>query len=173
MNKITRSRKIAVAMASGAALVSAPAVVSTASAATPPVKLSDSQASARLTQAGISRTSSGHCTSRTNSHCTSYEQIRTVTVNGVIDFKKASRCAVTITGGTETGHSTNGFHTHGNGFKVDLAKSTCVNNYIKSHYTYIGKRGDGYSQWKAPSGNIYCDEANLNHWDVYYVHSKN
>lgn len=167
-----RSRKSAIALAGGV-LLAAPTFAATASAASAPVKLSDSQAAARLSKAGIQRTSSGHCTSRSNKRCTSYDQIRTVTVNGVTNFKNASKCKVTITGGTETGHSNNGLHTHWNGFKVDLAKSDCVNRYIKSHYKYIGLRGDGYPQWRSPSGNVYCDEYKLNHWDVYYVHSNN
>jgi hypothetical protein len=27
-------------------------------------------------------------------------------------------------------------------------------------------RGDGYPQWKAASGNLYCDEGS--HWDITY-----
>lgn len=167
----TRSRRsLGVALGSAALLASGLALSPGAHAAAPPVKLSDAQAAARLSKAGITRSSSHHCTAR-KSGCTSYQGIRTVTVNGIIAFKSASHCTVNITGGTEPGHSTNGTHTHANGFKVDISKYPCAGAYIKEHYRYIGLRGDGYPQWRTSTGNIYCDEGS--HWDIYYVHSAN
>lgn len=129
--------------------------------------LSDAEARAMLTNAGIPVVSSGNCTDRNTSTCTSLEQIRRNTINGTIKFKQASGCAVTVTGGTETGHS-GGTYSHWNGYKIDISRTTCVTNYIKANYTFIGNRGDGAPQYKDAAGNIYADEYWLNHWDNLY-----
>jgi hypothetical protein len=128
-------------------------------------KLSQSQAASILSAAGITHSSSGGCTTRSNSTCTSYEQINDSTVYGVRTLKQASGCAINITGGTEVGHAA-GTYSHYNGYKVDIAITTCVTNYVHNNFTRIADRGDGYPQWRAGSGNIYANEGN--HWDVTY-----
>jgi hypothetical protein len=78
----------------------------------------------------------------------------------VITLKNAAGVSsLVITGGTETGHATGGTYTHGNGYKVDVRHSTQLDNYIKTAFTKIANRGDGYPQWRAASGNIYCVSA--------------
>ncbi|MFD9889825.1 hypothetical protein ACFWY9_10840 [Amycolatopsis sp. NPDC059027] len=138
------------------------ATIGTASAVT---KLTQAQAAAKLSAAGVTHSSSGDCTTRTNSHCTSYEQINVSTVDGVLTLKRASGCALGITGGTEVGHAA-GTYSHYNGYKVDISHNSCLDGYVKRSFTYAGKRGDGYPQWKAASGNLYCDEGD--HWDITY-----
>jgi hypothetical protein len=128
-------------------------------------KLSQSQAQSQLGGAGITHSSSGNCTDRYNAHCTSYEQINQATVSGAITLHRASGCAVNITGGTETGHA-NGTYSHWNGYKVDIARSTCNDNWIRGTYTYIGLRADGYPMYQAASGNVYTNEGS--HWDIVY-----
>ncbi|GCE07617.1 peptidoglycan-binding domain-containing protein [Dictyobacter aurantiacus] len=128
-------------------------------------KLTQSQAASMLSNAGISVTSSGGCTDRYNSSCTSLDQIRRGTIDGVIAFKNASGCAITITGGTETGHAS-GTYSHWNGYKVDVAHTTCVTDYIHTHFTYKGLRGDGAPMYDDASGNRYADEGS--HWDITY-----
>jgi len=59
-----------------------------------------------------------------------------------------------------------GTYSHWNGYKVDISRSTCNDNYITSHYSYIGPRGDGYPMYQAASGNRYVNEGN--HWDITY-----
>ncbi|KOG20831.1 hypothetical protein ADK34_23190, partial [Streptomyces viridochromogenes] len=100
-----------------------------------------------------------------NSTCTSFEQLNLATAQGAQTLKSASGCALNITGGTETGHAS-GTYSHWNGYKLDFAKYTCVGNYIKNTFTYIGLRGDGAPQWKSGAGNVYADEGN--HWDVTF-----
>ncbi|MEC3976725.1 hypothetical protein [Amycolatopsis sp. H20-H5] len=141
------------------------ASLGTASAAT---KLSQSTAASQLSAAGVTHSSSGGCTTRSNSTCTSYEQINSTTVDGVITLKRASGCAINITGGTEVGHAS-GTYSHYNGYKVDTTHNSCLDGYIKNNFSYIGLRGDGYPQWKAASGNLYCDEGS--HWDITYFTS--
>lgn len=131
------------------------------------VYLSDAEARALLSAAGIPVTSSGNCSDRNNPTCTSLEQVRRNTINGIIAFKNASGCAVTVTGGTETGHGS-GTYSHWNGYKVDISRTTCVTNYIRAHYTSIGNRGDGAPQYRDAGGNIYADEYWANHWDILY-----
>lgn len=131
-------------------------------------KLTQSQAESALRAGGVTWSSSGGCTDRGNPKCTSFEQINKTSVDGVLVLKRASGCAINVTGGTENGHA-GGTYSHANGYKVDLTKGDCVGTYIKNTFTYVGKRGDGYPQWKAPSGNLYCDEGN--HWDITYFTS--
>jgi len=145
-----------------AALVAATGLVSPASAVT---KLTDAQAASQLAASGITRVSSGGCTNRNISTCTSYEQINQDTVTGIRTFRSVSGCAVTITGGTETGHAS-GTYSHWNGYKVDVSPTTCVSNYITGHYAYYGVRSDGATMYRAASGNTYARESN--HWDITY-----
>ena len=83
----------------------------------------------------------------------------------MITLKKAGGCAINITGGTETGHAS-GTYSHWNGYKVDVSHNSCIDGYIHNNFSRIGNRGDGYPQWQAASGNIYCDEGT--HWDITY-----
>ncbi|MGW2021824.1 hypothetical protein [Streptomyces decoyicus] len=128
-------------------------------------KLTHAQAASKLRAAGITWTSSGRCSNRNNRRCTSFTRINSGTIKGIITFKRASRCAVTITGGTETGHAS-GRYSHWNGYKVDISPTGCVTRYIKHTYRYAGKRGDGAPMYKSPTGNIYARESS--HWDITY-----
>lgn len=128
-------------------------------------KLSDAQAASQLSAVGITRVSTGGCTDRTVSTCTSYDQINAETVSGIRTFRSVSGCAITITGGTETGHA-DGPYSHWNGYKVDVRPTTCVSDYITGHYAYSGTRGDGAALYTAPSGNVYAREGS--HWDITY-----
>jgi hypothetical protein len=148
-----------------AMLASVTALVTVSTSADAVTKLTQSQAASQLSAAGVTWSSSGHCTTRSNSTCTSFEQINQSTVSGVITLKHASGCAINITGGTEVGHAS-GTYSHYNGYKVDIAHNSCIDGYIHNAFTRIGNRGDGYPQWEAASGNIYCDEGS--HWDITY-----
>ncbi|HMU41067.1 MAG TPA: hypothetical protein PKE31_18825 [Pseudomonadota bacterium] len=128
-------------------------------------KLSQAQAESRIRGAGIGIYSSGGCSNRYKSNCTSLDQINDRTVNGIITLKGASGCGITITGGTETGHAS-GTYSHWNGYKVDISFSGCIDSYITRNFSYIGKRGDGAPMYKSAAGNIYAKESS--HWDITY-----
>lgn len=155
------------ALAASTALLTSALLAATAPVASAaPAKYSQAAAEKALKRAGVTWVSSGRCSNRKNSRCTSFEQINRSTVAGVIDFKKASRCAVTITAGTEKGHAS-GTYSHWNGYKVDLKLTSCVNSYVTHRFTYVGQRkGDHAKQYKSPSGNVYAREGS--HWDVTY-----
>jgi hypothetical protein len=141
------------------------AIATTLGFATPALAITHASAASQLTAAGITWVSSGNCSDRNNPTCTSFEGIRQDTITGIITFKRASGCAIVITGGTETGHAS-GTYSHWNGYKVDFRLSTCAENYITRTYTYLGYvSGWGY-QYRAPSGNLYTKEGS--HWDVLY-----
>ncbi len=123
-------------------------------------KLTHAQATSRLRAAGITWSSSGNCSNRNDPTCTSFEQVNLATIQGAETLKSASGCALNITGGTETGHAS-GTYSHWNGYKLDYSLGTCVGNYIRSRFTYIGG-----NKWQSGSGNIYFLESN--HWDVTY-----
>jgi hypothetical protein len=123
-------------------------------------KLSHSDATSRLRSSGITWSSSGGCSDRNNSTCTSFEQVNLATIQGIQTLRSASGCAINVTGGTETGHAS-GTYSHWNGYKLDTSLSTCLNNYIQGNFTSIGG-----SKWQSGSGNIYYKEGN--HWDITY-----
>jgi hypothetical protein len=148
-------RTIAAVIAMFAALLMGASVASAA-----PAKYTHAQATAQLRAAGITWTSSGGCSDRNRPNCTSFVQLNLTPIAGAKTFKRASGCALTITGGTETGHAS-GTYSHWNGYKVDYRLSSCVTNYITGTFTSIGG-----NKWKSAAGNIYYRESN--HWDVTY-----
>lgn len=123
-------------------------------------KLSHADAAARLSAAGVAWTSSGGCSDRNQPNCTSFTEINLDTILGAITLQQAGGCALTITGGTETGHA-DGTYSHWNGYKLDFRMTSCLTNWVQGHYTPIGG-----SKWQSGSGNIYFHEGN--HWDVTY-----
>ncbi|MFH8570496.1 hypothetical protein [Streptomyces sp. NPDC017993] len=123
-------------------------------------KLTHAQATEKFRAAGITWSSSGGCSDRNNSTCTSFDQVNSATVDGVITLRGATGCAINLTGGTETGHAS-GTYSHWNGYKVDFSLSTCLTNYITGTFSSIGG-----SKWKSASGNVYYKEGD--HWDVTY-----
>lgn len=123
-------------------------------------KLTHAQATAKFSAAGITWTSSGGCSDRNTPTCTSFDQLNSATADGAATLKSASGCAIRITGGTETGHAS-GTYSHWNGYKLDMALSTCLDNYVTGTFTSIGG-----SKWESASGNVYYREGN--HWDVTY-----
>ena len=132
-------------------------------------KLTQQEAEARLKAAGISWSSSGNCTDRQNKRCTSFEQINSGTIDGIVTLRNASTCPINITGGTEVGHATSP-RSHYNGFKLDISHNPCIDGYIKREFTPIGNRpGTRFPQWRSSAGNVYCDETTLNHWDIVYL----
>ncbi|MBW1598397.1 peptidoglycan-binding protein [Streptomyces sp. JJ38] len=128
-------------------------------------KLTHAQAAAMFQSAGISWSSSGNCSDRYNSSCTSFDQLRRTSADGIIALKRASGCTVHITGGTETGHAS-GTYSHWNGYKIDFAPYSCVSNYVTGTFTYLGKRSDGAALYESGSGNVYAHEGS--HWDATY-----
>ncbi|KAI6777923.1 uncharacterized protein J7T54_008573 [Emericellopsis cladophorae] len=128
-------------------------------------KLTHSQAVSQLSASGITVSSSGGCSDRNTPTCTSLEQVNAVTIAGAKTLKGACGCTVRVTGGTEVGHAS-GTYSHYNGYKLDFSKTSGLNSYVTNTFTRIADRGDGYPQWQAASGNLYCDEGN--HWDVTF-----
>ncbi|MEU3504706.1 hypothetical protein ABZ726_29615 [Streptomyces hundungensis] len=128
-------------------------------------KLSQSVAASQLAAAGVTHSSSGGCTTRSNAHCTSYDQINKATVDGLKTLKSASGCAINVTGGTEVGHAS-GTYSHYNGYKADIARNSCIDGYVTRSFTHISTRGDGATRWRSSAGNVYANEGS--HWDITY-----
>ncbi len=163
------SRRLLLASAVGALALALTATVVTVQANAEGSTLTHAQAAARLKAADISVWSSRNCSDKNGKGCTSFTGIRTATINGVIGLKRASGCDITITGGTEAGHSTKGKHSHGNGYKVDLRLTDCVTHYIERHATRGPDRGDDHApQWTA-AGVTYAKETAKHHWDITYT----
>ncbi|MEU6211598.1 hypothetical protein ABZ891_17025 [Streptomyces sp. NPDC047023] len=131
-----------------------------------PAKLGHAEAVSRLNATGgIGLSSSGGCSNRNNPTCTSLEQVNAATIGDVTTLRRASACALTITGGTETGHAS-GTYSHWNGYKIDFSPTSCVSGYITRSFTRISDRGDGAARWRSAAGNVYAREGN--HWDVTF-----
>ncbi|MBP6869196.1 MAG: hypothetical protein KBC16_03770 [Candidatus Pacebacteria bacterium] len=129
-----------------------------------PGQLTHAQALAQLQAAGIGISSSGNCSDRTNSRCTSLDGIRADTVAQVVAVKNScSGCSVTVTGGTETGHSA-GTYSHGTGYKIDLRVTTELDTYFQG-MTRSGSRG-GDPRYIDRCGNEYVKEGSPRHWDI-------
>ncbi|MFD6419328.1 hypothetical protein [Streptomyces sp. NPDC060194] len=155
----------ALALVLGAFFAPGFGVLSGASDAQAVTKISHATATQMFSSRGITWSSSGNCSDWNVSTCTSFTNLNLESAQGAQTLKSASGCALNITGGTEVGHAS-GTYSHRNGYKLDYSKYTCLNNYIKNTFTYIGVRGDGAGQWRSGSGNIYAEEGN--HWDVLY-----
>ena len=156
----SRLRRLGAVLAT--AVVSATALVATAA---PASAVTQAYAESVFRANGITWSSSGGCTNRYNSTCTSFDGLRQATVDGAVTLKHASGCALNITGGTEVGHAS-GTYSHYNGYKLDFTRYTCLTNYVHTYFTYIGLRGDGAPQYRSGAGNVYADEGN--HWDVTF-----
>ncbi|SDN07756.1 hypothetical protein [Allokutzneria albata] len=130
------------------------------------VKLSHATAVARLTAAGIGIWSSGNCSDRLNPNCTSFEQINSGTIDGIVTLRNASGCALVATGGTEDAHGSHAGYSHWNGYKIDFRRNDCVEGYIRRTFAKVVPPTFGIEQYKAPSGNVYTNESD--HWDVLY-----
>lgn len=96
---------------------------------------------------------------------TSLEGINIATIDNAISLKRGCNCEVTVTGGTEDGHSTTGTMNHGNGFKYDVRPNATLDSYIQTNYGPPGVRSDGSPLYKdTQTGVLYAREGD--HWDI-------
>lgn len=130
-------------------------------------KLRQTTVQSMLEAEGIKRFSNGKCVSRWRRYCTSYEGMRRGTIEGVIALKRASKCKIRVSGGTETGHEKRKF-SHWNGYKADVMPTKCVDAYIHTHMRQVGKRRGGSKLYRARSGPLYADEHGT-HWDILFA----
>jgi len=87
------------------------------------------------------------------------------TISGVENIQQNCGCSLTITGGTEPGHSESGTYSHTNGYKLDLRPGT-VDNYVQQQG--CGKAPQD-TNCKGADGNTYRYEtAGGAHWDVCF-----
>ncbi|TSC90904.1 MAG: hypothetical protein CEN90_736 [Parcubacteria group bacterium Licking1014_17] len=121
-----------------------------------------------LAQAGVGINHPNECAEGQTTGCTSLTGIKDQTLAEVIDVKEGCpSCTVTVTGGTEAGHSDG----HHYGYKVDVSSNTGVDNYIETsgNYTYIGERGGAHGGPKYKNnttGAVWVLESAPPHWDV-------
>ncbi len=133
----------------------------------PPEGLTHQEAKEQLDAAGITITSTGGCSNKTNPDCTSLDGVRQKTIDGIIKFKQECNCPVNISGGTEDGHDTSGACTHGNGCKLDISHKAALDNYVQKSYENIGRCFPAASVcYRSPSGQIWANEGS--HWDVAF-----
>lgn len=101
----------------------------------------NTEAAGLLQNANITISSTGSCDDPTDRTCTSLEGIHRRTISTLIALKnecartRATTCPVTVTGGTEVGHSTIGGLRHDTGNKIDIAPTAEISAYFKSGFT--------------------------------------
>lgn len=121
------------------------------------VRLTDAQARSIISSRGMKIWSSGGCTNRMRSNCTSFDTITTGVVRELVMLKQVTGCAITVSGGTEVGHAT-GTYSHYNGYKTDILMEFCLTSWVKANGRYIGAQ-----KWVRAT-TTYYDE--WNHWDL-------
>jgi hypothetical protein len=124
------------------------------------------EAGTLLRGAGLRWISSGHCTRRTNPHCTSFSGLRTSTLGGVLRLREDSHCPLVISGGTERGHARGEF-SHGAGYKLDILPNRCLNHFVRHRYQRIHTRGDGARVYRSPERSLFAREPS--HWDITFL----
>ncbi|WP_248964702.1 hypothetical protein, partial [Sphaerisporangium perillae] len=132
------------------------------------VRLQHPQAARRIRHAGLRWRSSGNCVSRHRPSCTSLDAVRLGTLWGLVNLKRRSGCDVVVTGGTETGHA-GGVHSHGKGYKIDVAHNRCIDRYIRNK-TAGRVRGDGarlFYEHRPQGSTVYANEPS--HWDITFL----
>ncbi len=84
----------------------------------------------------ISVVSTGNCSNQNVSTCTSFDGMKQSTVNGIVNLAKDcsatnAGCSVSVSGGTEVGHSSSGDNSHIGGAKFDAQiNNTAFNSYM-------------------------------------------
>lgn len=116
---------------------------------------------------GINVSSTGGCCDKTKSTCTSLDGMLRITTQQIQNVK--TKCgAITVTGGTEVGHSGEGSSgSHSGGSKVDISQNliSCIKGTTGSKV--ITPPSFGSSQVKDRCGNIYTWEGN--HTDISVI----
>ncbi|MCO6007179.1 hypothetical protein NE236_19540 [Actinoallomurus purpureus] len=146
-------------------LMAGSAMARTHTPASSPDLLHQRLAGALFRAEGIRWFSSGHCTRRGNPHCTSFEGLRAATFSGLLALKQASRCHLTVSGGTEAGHAV-GRYSHHAGYKLDVLPNRCLDHYIPRHFERVPTRGDGSTQYRGPGPVTFAREGS--HWDITF-----
>lgn len=128
-------------------------------------RLSHDEAVDRLDESGIPWSSSGGCSDRADPECTSFEDIYSGTIDGVVTLQGVSGCALRVTGVTEAGHLP-GPYSHETGYKIDIALGDCVSDYIRSSFVEVPPPHFGIEAYRSPAGNEYTLESD--HWDIVH-----
>lgn len=121
--------------------------------------LTQADAEALLLGKPISFVSTGSCTDKSKTNCTSLDGIQPATVNGLISLQSSVGVPLIVTGGTEAGHS-DGTYSHSNGYKIDVKPNKALNDYITTNFTQIGP-----TKYQDSKGNTYYRHP-PDHWDI-------
>ena len=132
----------------------------------PPATVSGTQshnaALAELNANDITVVSSGSCSDKSNSKCTSLDGIKDNTIDRLVQLQDAVGVPLVLTGGTEAGHA-DGQYSHANGYKVDIRPTKALNDYITNPDNGFTKIGN--NKYKDSNGNTYWRHP-PDHWDI-------
>lgn len=122
------------------------------SVSVPGNSLTNAEAVRRLELAGVCGVTTGvPCLSTA-----SLAGVKESTIVQAITLHNACKCTFTITSGTDGRHA-NGAHSHGNGFKLDIRRTSTLDSFVKRftfyrHYDDFDGRGPG-----TYSADVYVD----------------
>ncbi|MCD0450674.1 hypothetical protein LO762_15965 [Actinocorallia sp. API 0066] len=115
---------------------------------------------------GVRRVKGGRCKGRARGPCPSYAGLRRGTLEGLVRFARESGCAVTVSGGTEKG-GRKALYGQGNGYRVELAPTRCVDSHIRRTMPRVAVRADRAPLYRDARGDaLYADERAR--WHVFY-----
>jgi hypothetical protein len=98
------------------------------------------------------------CTQGQTTNCVNFNGLQQNTITGLQSLSNlCGKCTITITGGTEAGHSVNS--SHDNGTAVDIADTQTLSTTIDSNFTQTSQNSDGSCPvWTDSAGNTYLYE---------------
>lgn len=112
--------------------------------------------------------STNNCSDQNSIGCTSFEGMRGPTILAVLRLKLNTNCSITVSGGTEVGHTTSVTNSHQNGYKADIFNNSCIDSWITQKPSYSNPNSSYPSYRDSSGGPIYNDEPQTSqpHWDI-------
>lgn len=141
-----------------------------------PGQLSNSIALDQLRPSGFGVSSTGNCSNRNISTCTSLDGLQETTAAGLQQLAEGcsnsnsrQTCSLIISGGTETGHA-GGAYSHASGYKADISYNSGSINALNQYLSGIGVNTTATDGFQAKTVGDYTyvfhPEPTNNHWDI-------
>ena len=105
--------------------------------------------------------------------CVSLDAVQSFAVEGLSRLFESSyeaQCPLTLSGGTEPGHSTSGLETHGTGYVLSVQATPCASSLLRKlgERTSITDRYRDCAELLTLSGAVACHNATFNRWELIF-----
>ncbi len=115
----------------------------------------------------------GQCTGNNTTGCVNLGGLQPATINGLNSLKsQCSQCTISISGGTEGGHTSGG--THGQGRGVDVLSNGALNDFIRNGrplsacQRYSRQGVPGSFLWEPEGATCGGVRSSGDHWHITY-----